>query len=68
MNVILKYHQSKSYNPIFILFLLTISLYYTLYNTICRYDDITDLLGDSIHVSLSADNLSELDQDGILEL
>jgi len=33
-----------------------------------RYDDITDLLGDSIHVSLSADNLSELDQDGILEL
>ncbi|CAI6362979.1 unnamed protein product [Macrosiphum euphorbiae] len=33
-----------------------------------QYDDITDLLGDSIHVSLSADNLSELDQDGILEL
>lgn len=33
-----------------------------------RYDDITDLLGDTIHVSLSADNLSELDQDGILEL
>ncbi|XP_050429482.1 uncharacterized protein LOC126838808 [Adelges cooleyi] len=33
-----------------------------------QYDDITDLLGDTIHVSLSADNLSELDQDGILEL
>lgn len=33
-----------------------------------RYDDITDLLGDTMHVSLSADNLSELDQDGILEL
>ncbi|VVC31406.1 Transmembrane protein 72 [Cinara cedri] len=33
-----------------------------------QYDDITDLLGDTIHASLSADNLSELDQDGILEL
>ncbi|XP_050532820.1 uncharacterized protein LOC126900866 [Daktulosphaira vitifoliae] len=33
-----------------------------------QYDDITDLLGDTIHVSLSADNLSELDQNEILEL
>jgi hypothetical protein len=35
---------------------------------ISRYDDISDLLGDSVQISLSADNLSELDQDGILEL
>ncbi|XP_025414132.1 uncharacterized protein LOC112686158 [Sipha flava] len=33
-----------------------------------QYDDISDLLGDSVQISLSADNLSELDQDGILEL
>lgn len=42
--------------------------YYYIMNIFSRYDDITDLLGDTIHVSLSADNLSELDQDGILEL